>query len=85
MTIKPHELFSLNNPDEVAECWEGVSRELYRTLWKLVELYPDVEPPETPDTFYGHVFGNELSVYWKHLTEAEQIELNDLAERRNDE
>ena len=80
--IKPHELFEIWTPDTVAECMEGVTaNDLYGTLWGLVEFYEEREKPETPDTFYGHVFGNELARpdLWNRLSDVDKLTLNDLA------
>lgn len=79
--IKPHELFTIWEPDTVAECMEGVyAAGLYGRLWDLVEeAYADHETPETPDTYYGHVFGNDLAKVWHRLTDEEKTTLNELA------
>ena len=82
MKIKPHELFKIWEPDTVAECLEGVTEVdgLYGRLWDLVEeAYADYEKPETPDTFYGHVFGNDLAKVWKLLSDDDKLKLNELA------
>ncbi len=83
MKTNPHGLFECWTPDTVAECMEGVEGDLYRTLWDLVEFYHDLGNPETPDTHYGHVFGNDLALpfLWNRLTEADRLKLNELAER----
>jgi hypothetical protein len=37
---RPHSLFSVWSPDEVAECLVGIGDPLYRKLWnELVPLY----------------------------------------------
>ena len=80
--IKPHELFKIWEPDTVAECLEGVSKVdgLYGRLWELVEeAYAGSEKPETPDTHYGHVFGNDLAKVWKRLSGSDKLKLNELA------
>jgi hypothetical protein len=85
MKTKPNELYDCMAPDEVAECMEGVDGDLYKTLWGLVEFYGMTEKPETPDTFYGHVFGNDLGLpyLWDRLGEADKVKLNELAEANN--
>jgi hypothetical protein len=87
MSIKPHDLFGYWTPDEVAECMGGVDDDLYVTLWGLVEFYDEREKPETPDTFYGHVFGNDLALprFWNRLDDADKLKLNELAKRHEDE
>ena len=79
--ITPHEMFELHSPDTVAETYEGVmAAGLYERLWEMVEHYDDREMPETPDTFYGHVFGDELIKFWDHFTDEEKLALNKIAE-----
>jgi len=78
----PHHLFTIWEPDTVAECLEGVSLTdgLYKRLWDLVEeAYEGYEKPETPDTHFGHVFGNELAKVWHRLSVTDQETLNHLA------
>jgi len=80
--IKPHELFEIWEPDTVAECLTGVTTVdgLYGKLWDLVEeAYAGYEKPETPDTHYGHVFGNELAKVWERLADDDKLKLNELA------
>lgn len=36
MTIQMHSAFQVNRPDEVAECWQGVTDDLYKA--KLNDL-----------------------------------------------
>lgn len=84
MKIKPHELFKIWEPDTVAECLEGVTKVdgLYGRLWDLVEVaYEGHVRPETPDTHYGHVFGQDLAQnkVWKLLSDDDKLKLNELA------
>jgi len=83
-TIEPHFLFTIYEPDTVAECIAGVTEVdgLYARLWDLVEIaYEDYVKPETPDTHYGHVFGNDLAQprVWKLLSDEDKLILNELA------
>lgn len=77
----PDTLFTVWSPDEVAECLDGVSTDLYRRLWSLVRLVPALTADdETPDCG----FKRSLSHVWQHLTESEQTELNSLATAQRD-
>ena len=79
MTTKPHDSFKYIRADEVAETWEGVSEDLYATLWN--KIVPAMKPlPNMEDTGpYDHVGTENLASHWKLLTEAERKELNALA------
>ena len=48
--MKPHSSFNYVRPDEVAECWDGVTPTLYQSLWDCVESYsgPAPEVSEEP-------------------------------------
>lgn len=78
--IKPHSLFEITRADEVAECWDGVSKELYLSLWnKVVPHQRDI--PNIEDNGPADVIGWEnLAAHWNRLTEEEQTELNKIAE-----
>lgn len=72
--IKPHSIFTVWSPDEVAECMEGVSDALCQRLWDLVpEKY---ESAETPDVCCNRA----LVKVWRRLSAEDQTELNRLAE-----
>ena len=76
MTTTPHDLFDVWSPDDVAECMDGVSDDLYRRLWSLTKEVPSLTAEdETPDC----QFKRALAHVWHHLTEREQVELNMLA------
>jgi hypothetical protein len=80
MTTKPHDLFTYWTPDTAAECLDGVTPDLYRRLWSLVELLPreryhveESAPGDALDSRRG------LAAVWSHLTEDERVTLNALA------
>ena len=78
MAITPHDLFDVWSPDEVAECMDGVSGDLYRRLWSLTGEVPSLTAEdETPDCQFKRALAN----IWHHLTAREQVELNALAAR----
>jgi hypothetical protein len=81
---KPHSAFSYHTPDEVAECWDGVSKALYAKLWSLTELVPPI--PNIEDSGpHDHVGHGNLADLWDHLSEDEAITLNELAEKLAEE
>ena len=81
--IKPHPVFEIYRADEVAECWEGVTRELYISLWtKVVPIQkgiPNLEDSGPMD----HVGFENVASHWDRFTEDEQRELNRLADERD--
>jgi hypothetical protein len=79
---KPDPLFKNFRPDEIAECWEGVSNKAYRELWNLMPLLP--KPPTLeeledrgPEPAEGKT---SLAYYWNRLSPEVQTHLNRLAE-----
>jgi hypothetical protein len=79
-TIAPHEMLEINRPDEVAECWDGVSDALYSKLWAVMRSVPawTGETPPEPDV-------NAVSQFWHLLDDDAKRALNALAERRQAE
>lgn len=82
--MRPHRTFETYRADEVAECWH-VSEALYRALWNKV--VPHQRPiPNIEDNGPADVVGIEsLAAHWHRLDEAEQIELNTLAQLQDEE
>jgi hypothetical protein len=83
--MKPNPTFNDFRPDEVAECWEGVTRPTYRELWALMR---DVPPPPAwiEDCGPEPASGEEaLAYHWGKLSEAAQTELNALADKMDEE
>jgi hypothetical protein len=81
---EPHMLFTLWRADEVAECLEGVTPELYQRLWQdivsIQELIPNIEDNGPHD-----VIGiGCLAKYWDKLTMGEQVQLNHLAKKQDE-
>lgn len=75
-SFRPHPLFSVWSPDQVAECLEGVPQELYGKIWnEIVPLYANQPHSEVPDDFSRRC----LKKYWTKFTLKEQIALNILA------
>jgi hypothetical protein len=84
MSINPHKSFEYMRADEIAECWEGVSRELYSTLWnKIVPRQKDIPNREDSGPM-DHVGHENLAAHWDQLSEEEQTELNRLAVKQDE-
>ena len=80
--IRAHKLFQINSPDEVAECFEGIGTELYAKIWNtIVPLYDKKPRSEVPDDFGRR----NLSKFWKHFTDDEKRQLNEIAKRKQAE
>jgi hypothetical protein len=78
MSIKPNSAFDVVRADEVAECWEGVTDDLYRKLWGIVNLMPSYNAEEMEEPVYGGEYA--LKAYWDKLEAEDQQLLNKLAE-----
>lgn len=83
--IQANPRFDWTRADEVAETWEGVSKELYSALWnKIVPHQKSI--PNLEDTGpHDHVGFENLSAHWDKLSEEEQKELNELAAKQDAE
>jgi hypothetical protein len=82
--IKANPAFEIFRADEVAECWEGVGRELYGKLWKIAVIQkpiPNIEDSGPSD----HIGFECLAKHWDMLTADEQRALNVLAEAKQAE
>ena len=61
--VKPNGIFSSIRADEVAECWDGVPKELYAKLWSLPQtVIPNLEDSGPHD----HIGHDNLAAQW-HL------------------
>lgn len=78
MSVEPHPALSYIRPDEVAECWDGVSLYpgLYGALWDLVPSYAGPTPEESEEPVVGL---NAVTDFWDRLGEGFQHVLNKLA------
>lgn len=83
--IKPHEAFNYSRADEVAECWDGISKELYSKLWNEIVILQKPIPNLEDSGPHDHIGFENLASHWDILSEAEQIFLNDLAVKRDEE
>lgn len=70
-------LFGTIRPDEVAECWEGVTDDLYRALWDCVADYKAPSPEESEEPCVGL---DSVADFWDRFSPEHQRQLIDLAE-----
>jgi hypothetical protein len=81
MKIKPHTFFDIIRPDEVAECWEGVtSAGLYQPLWDCVDHYTAPSPEVSEEPCWGM---DCVADFWDRFTPEQQLLLNQLAVRND--
>jgi hypothetical protein len=77
----PNVVFEYNRPDEIAECWDGVSDALYKSLWVAttrmarMSIQIDVENSSPCDA----IGIDTVASVWDDFTKEEQVELNSLA------
>jgi hypothetical protein len=83
--IKPHMEFELCRADEVAECWDGISEELYLKLWNEIVILQKPIPNLEDSGPHDHIGFESLAEHWHLLTDDEQVYLNDLAVKRDEE
>ncbi|MCB1711515.1 MAG: hypothetical protein KDH96_03260 [Candidatus Riesia sp.] len=87
--IEPHSLYLCMEPDQVAECLDGLPKELYLRIWNdIVPLQAEEAQKsineDNPDggMYPGEAGGDTcLASFWPHLTEKEQKTLSVLAEK----
>jgi hypothetical protein len=79
--MKPNGIFEYTRADEVAECWEGVSKDLYQSLWEKIVPHQKRIPNLEDSGPHDHVGHENLAAHWHLLTKEEQAELNKLAEK----
>ena len=77
LEIEPHDAFDIIRPDEVAECWEGVTDALYTALWACVAEYTAPSPEESEEPCWGV---DCVADFWGKFTREQQEALNALAE-----
>lgn len=71
--------------DEVAECYDGISKDLYSKLWRLTSecekaktarpLGGDGSNGTTEEPIIGGGYANELGQAWSLFTDAEKAEI----------
>jgi|TARA_X000001382_G_scaffold128928_1_gene119735 hypothetical protein len=65
MKIKPNKIFEFWSCDEIAECVDGVSEDLYRSLWRMVGQEQSRDSLVVADI-------------WNKFSDEEKLELNSL-------
>jgi hypothetical protein len=77
--MKAHSSLAYIRPDEVAECWDGVTAidGLYRALWDCVPLYKAPSPEVSEEPCYGM---DGVADFWDRFSDDHKAALNDLAE-----
>lgn len=79
---KPHATFEYIRPDEVAECWDGVTAaNLYGPLWDVASnMKPLSDFIDIEESCPADAIGiNTVASFWKQFTPDQQIALNKLA------
>lgn len=79
--MKPNCVFDIVRPDEVAECWDGVTDDLYRALWACVNDYKAPRPEVSEEPCIGM---DSVADFWDRFTDADKAALNALAAERGD-
>lgn len=76
--------FDYIRPDEVAECWEGVSDALYQALYESMEGMKSIpEQINVEDSSPSDAIGlNTLASVWDKFTPEQQDELLTLAKAK---
>jgi hypothetical protein len=84
--ILPHRYFTDTRPDEVAECWEGAADVpgLYESLWRSMEtMKPISEQIDMEESSPLDAIGlNNVASVWSAFSDAEKVQLNELAARQ---
>jgi hypothetical protein len=74
--MRANKVFEFYRPDEIAECWEGIPRDLYVRLWDLVDRY-EKRSANIEDMCPGDEFGdNSVKKFWKFISPEDQAALN---------
>lgn len=84
--IQPEFGLTLTSLDTVAECYEGISTELYSKLWSLLgECKPMSEQINIEESSPCDAIGlNNVASFWERFSDIEKEALN-AAERQNAE
>lgn len=79
MNIIPHFSFENTRADEVAECWNGISEELYARLWNDIVPHQRDIPNREDSGPHDHIGHENLAAHWDKLSTEDQLHLNALA------
>ena len=82
MKLKPHTIFDVVRPDEVAECWNDIYSVpgLYKALWNCVPEYKAPKPEDSEEPCYGM---DCVADFWNTFSVKHKRALNDAAEKNN--
>lgn len=82
MTNHPRPALDLATPDEVAECWHGVSDDLYHALWRAAaHMAPISDQIDIEESSPCDAIGlNTVASVWSEFTPTQQAQLNELAD-----
>lgn len=84
--IQPHATFKYVSPDTVAECWDGITMELRKRLWELVQFMTPIPAEIMEDSGPAdHIGHDNLADLFHHLTDEEAIALNAAAIKEEEE
>ena len=72
-TIKPNTAFTIWTCDQVAECTDGLSNELYQALW--------TKGVKESERLFG--YNAPISMVWHVFSQAEQTQLNEVANEQD--
>mgnify|MGYP003152711673 CR=1 FL=1 len=80
--IKPHENAQYVSCDQMAECYDGVSSELYQRLWEALQNAEETVPAENCGSSYEYRECNKTRVadHWDFFTEDERVQINAVIE-----
>lgn len=79
---KAHSYLETVRPDEVAETWDGVNRDIYNALWRVSNATPSLRERgvDIEDCGPHDVVGiGSVAEAWNHFSEEEREALNKLA------
>ena len=78
---KPHNKLRFITPDQVAETWDGVDKNLYSALWgKGVKA---MRPPNEFEFRSEYLFENSVASLWDKFSKEEKFQLNKLSQASN--
>lgn len=77
---QPHWEAEYTSCDQLAEGYDGVSRELYKRLWEVIADLKETVPPENCGSWheYNECNGTLVSDHWEFFTEDERAEINEV-------
>ncbi len=79
MSIAPHIALTIQTPDTVAECWDGIFAVpgLYEALWALTNDYDNAHRANIEDMGPADVVGlNSVASFWDRFSDEHKAALN---------